>query len=127
MHKQITTTTKKSSSHAKQHVVDNNSKKGQTNRSRTQSFFSGRSGSQHSMGATVKEKIETNNRGKGIISHGQQLNNRHGNNANGDKTQQQEEDLEENHDKDEPENVEWLKEEKPSGQWWRGKAPNSKT
>ena len=39
----------------------------------------------------------------------------------------QQEDLEENHDKDEPENVEWLKEEKPSGQWWRGKAPNSKT
>ena len=87
MHKQITTTTK-SSGHAKQHVVDNNSKKGQTNRSRTQSFFSGRSGSQHSLGATVKEKIETNNRGKGIISYGQQLNNntayRHGNNANDD-------------------------------------------
>ena len=68
MHKQITTTTK-SSGHAEQHVVDNNSKKGQTNRSRTQSFFSGRSGSQHSLGATVKEKIETNNRGKGIISY----------------------------------------------------------
>ena len=34
--------------------------------------------------------------------------------------------LKENHNKDKPKDVEWLKEEKPAGKWWRGETSNSK-